>query len=478
MIAIIIIKSIPLIISTIFKHYTYGPPQPSWGLKLHLIVKLARFLAKNQNLTLEEVQEHHLTRINRIPPGFKIDKVIINDEFRKSAQTYIETLLKPYEIVIDPIWKSPKNKGINGEFLMDKNWDFNNVKNDWENEKIILYLHGGAYAAGTINIFREFCSQISKASGARTLAIDYRLAPQQPFPAALCDVLATYLYLTNPPKDSGFQPYKPEQIVICGDSSGGGLSVSLGLVLRDLGLPLPAGIVGLSSWFDLTHSMPSFFDPNMDETDALPPILGFKMVANPNSFAYSEFKSRTGLIINNIQEHPEVKLIGDDSLKRIGQAICYYVVNEGFGIPYVSPMLAESLGGLPPMLIVTGNAERLRDEAIYLSYRAANPERYRLPAYENDFDNSRFKSPTSVKLEVFDEMPHTFQLFPLEQSKLSIQRVGEFISNVIQEAIQAKPCPHKFEALKISYHGEVQNLDESSIEHVLKWDKAGVYPGV
>ena len=82
------------------------------------------------------------------------------------------------------------------------------------------------------------------------LAIDYRLAPQQPFPAAPCDALATYLYLTNPPDDAGFKPYKPNQIVVA-LGSGAGLSISLGLALSDLGLPPLAGIVGLVSLFYL-----------------------------------------------------------------------------------------------------------------------------------------------------------------------------------------------------------------------------------
>ena len=65
-----------------------------------------------------------------------------------------------------------------------------------------------------------------------------------------------------------------------------------------------------------------------------------------------------------------------------------------------------------------------------------------------------------------------------DQSKLSIKRTGDFISNVIQEAALTDPPPHSFNALKINYNGEVQRLDESSIDHVLKWDKAGVFPGV
>ena len=91
----------------------------------------------------------------------------------------------------------------------------------------------------------------------------------------------------------------------------------------------------------------------MDETDVIPGAPGF-LLSNPNSAAYRDFRSRTGNIMENIRQHPEIKIIGDESLKRIGnESINFYIVNEGLGIPYVSPMLAESLGGLPPMLIVS-----------------------------------------------------------------------------------------------------------------------------
>ena len=93
----------------------------------------------------------------------------------------------------------------------------------------------------------------------------------------------------------------------------------------------------------------------MDETDTLPRAPGFLgFTLSNDSAAYRDFRSRTGNIMENIRQHPEIKIIGDESLKRIGnESINFYIVNEGLGIPYVSPMLAESLGGLPPMLIVS-----------------------------------------------------------------------------------------------------------------------------
>ena len=77
------------------------------------------------------------------------------------------------------------------------------------------------------------------------IVINYRLAPQNLFPAALQDALAAYLYLLNPPNDAGFDPLNPENIIFVGDSAGGGLVIALGLAIRDAGLPSCAGIIGL-----------------------------------------------------------------------------------------------------------------------------------------------------------------------------------------------------------------------------------------
>lgn len=85
-------------------------------------------------------------------------------------------------------------------------------------------------------------------SDASVFAFNYRLAPQHPFPAAVEDALAAYLYLIHPPEDSGAKPIDPKDIVIAGDSAGGGLTFALLLALRDAGLPVPAGAMTLSPW--------------------------------------------------------------------------------------------------------------------------------------------------------------------------------------------------------------------------------------
>ena len=111
-------------------------------------------------------------------------------------------------------------------------------------ERVVYYLHGGGYVMGSINTHRELISRISRAAGARALAIDYRLAPENPFPAAVEDCTAAYRWLLSTGVD-------PARLVIAGDSAGGGLTVDTLVALRDAGEPLPAAAVCLSPWVDL-----------------------------------------------------------------------------------------------------------------------------------------------------------------------------------------------------------------------------------
>lgn len=103
----------------------------------------------------------------------------------------------------------------------------------------------------------------------RAFAVNYRKAPQYPFPCALQDALAAYLYLLYPPPEAKHTAVKPSDIVIAGDSAGGGLTLALLMVLRDAGLPLPSGAVAISPWCDLTHSFPSVMENFA--TDVMPP---------------------------------------------------------------------------------------------------------------------------------------------------------------------------------------------------------------
>ncbi|MEA5058468.1 MAG: alpha/beta hydrolase [Candidatus Pelethousia sp.] len=124
----------------------------------------------------------------------------------------------------------------------------------------VLYLHGGGYCCGGIEYAKGFGATLATEGGIRVLCPAYRLAPEHPFPAALDDAMAAYRFL--------LEEYDPSKIVLVGESAGGGLIFSVCLAAKKLGLPLPAGLVGISPWTDLTASGKSyaeneFVDPSM-----------------------------------------------------------------------------------------------------------------------------------------------------------------------------------------------------------------------
>lgn len=119
------------------------------------------------------------------------------------------------------------------------------------NEKVLLYIHGGGFVIGSPHSHRALAGKIAKGISAKCLLIDYRKAPENPFPAALDDAFFAYSYLLE-------EGYKPKQIVVAGDSAGGGLVVALQYELRDHAVPLPLCSVLLSPYLDLTRSGKSF----------------------------------------------------------------------------------------------------------------------------------------------------------------------------------------------------------------------------
>ncbi len=137
--------------------------------------------------------------------------------------------------------------------VCSKNVSANGVPSDWlepddaAQGRAILYLHGGAYVICSPSTHRGLAGNFALASHARVLLIDYRLAPENPFPAALEDALSGYRWLLE-------QGYSPEHIAIGGDSAGGGLSLATAFSLRDNKDKMPGALFLLSPWTDLTFS--------------------------------------------------------------------------------------------------------------------------------------------------------------------------------------------------------------------------------
>ncbi|MBW6475364.1 MAG: alpha/beta hydrolase, partial [Anaerolineaceae bacterium] len=173
-------------------------------------------------------------------------------------------------------------------------------------------LHGGAYALGSIHSHRELIARLVLATNCKALAIDYRRAPENPFPAALEDSVEAYNWLLSSGVD-------PSRIFIAGDSAGGGLAIATLFALREQGIPLPAGIFCFSPWLDLTLSGDS-----VTENMHLDPIL---------------------------------------SAAILQKYVNFYIGNHVTNNPLISPLFGD-LRGLPPIHIQTGRNEILLDDSV------------------------------------------------------------------------------------------------------------------
>ena len=182
-------------------------------------------------------------------------------------------------------------------------------------QRAVLFLHGGGYVIGSINTHRRLAYDISAASGARVLVIDYRLAPEHPFPAAVDDATKAWRWLLQ-------QGLSPNRLAIAGDSAGGGLTIATLVNLRDQKLGLPACAVAISPWVDLEG-------------------VGNSMTA------------RTA-------QDPMVQK--DGLLWMAG----LYLGGKNAKTPLAAPLHAE-LKGLPPILVQVGTAETLLDDATRLA---------------------------------------------------------------------------------------------------------------
>lgn len=139
-------------------------------------------------------------------------------------------------------------------------------------DKAILQLHGGAYRRSLADngvTYRRAAVQYANLSGAGVLTVDYRVAPEHPYPAALEDSVLAYKWLLE-------QGYEPEHIIIAGDSAGGGLALATALYIRDNNLPMPAALITMSAWTNLNYRRrtPAYVGDNRADDPYISPIYG------------------------------------------------------------------------------------------------------------------------------------------------------------------------------------------------------------
>ena len=226
----------------------------------------------------------------------------------------------------------------------------------------VLYLHGGGYRLGAPSTYRHLTWRIASAAQAQVLVIDYRLAPENPFPAALEDAVSYYCWLLAEGADA-------RQIVVIGDSAGGGLALALLLKLRDSSLPRPAAAVVLSPWTDLA-------------------LTGASLTLNAK--------------LDAIVEAEDAPIFAAD-----------YLAGTDPRHPYASPLYGDPTG-LPPTLIQVGSEEVLRDDAVRM---AENMQRAHCQA----------------ELQIWPRMPHVWHFLApiLPEAREAIAEISKFVQRTV-----------------------------------------------
>ena len=233
-------------------------------------------------------------------------------------------------------------------------------------EKVILQLHGGGYTGAVRNAYYVFAGLYNEVShGLSVLTPDYRVAPENPFPAALEDAVEAYRWLLD-------RGWFGDQIILAGDSAGGGLAMALTMYLRDHGMPMPCGIIAMSPWTDVTASGESY-TTNYEKD----PLFG---------------NTKESLIYLND-----------------------YAGDHDPMDPYISPLFGD-FRQFPPMLIQAGSIEMLLSDSVEAAAKARSQG-------------------VKVRLSVYEGMFHVFQMAYLNipESKRAWVEAGKFIEILMKE---------------------------------------------
>lgn len=266
----------------------------------------------------------------------------------------------------EPAWKVPDCFNMThidmGSFTMKLLSKKENPKEDMA----ILQLHGGGYTGAVRNAYYVFAGLYNEVShGCNVLTPDYRVAPEDPYPAALDDAVASYQWLLE-------KGYFGDQIVLAGDSAGGGLAMALCMYLKDHHMPMPCGIVAMSPWTDLTASGESY-ETNYEKD----PLFG---------------NTRESLIYVND-----------------------YAGDHDRMDAYISPLFGD-FRQFPPMLIQVGSTEMLLSDSVSVAAKAR-------------------EQGVKVRLSIYEGMFHVFQMAYLNipESKKAWAEVGKFIEVLKQD---------------------------------------------
>lgn len=408
---------VPIALKSVLYHSLWLTPNSSkWDLRTRLAVDILRSFMGGKPTPISKQQ-----RLFQIEPGIKgpmwISKCTLPPPPESvldlltaaidSMKTGSENYTLPPRLPVEVEWTGHRANARSDQPRPDlpEAQHYQKLMSEVTSDVTVLYLHGGAYFLGDPAMHRPSTLKLARLTGGRCLSVRYRLAPQNPFPAALLDAFTAYLSLLYPPPSS-FHPSVPaSKIVFAGDSAGAGLCFALLQLLlqinrtastsqplpfhnTDLALPipLPAGVASISPWLDLTQSMPSI--AHNAQYDYLPTPLSAEARA---SFPHDDVWPT---------DPPRGDLYCDASM------LCH---------PLVSPLAASDWTGACPVWLGVGE-EMLADESKITASRMVNQG-------------------VTVQFDMWEAMPHCFGLL-LERlgvpaSDKCFERWSEFCRAVV-----------------------------------------------
>ncbi|KAJ5760725.1 hypothetical protein N7520_007881 [Penicillium odoratum] len=424
----LLLTRIPLILKTLILHGIHmSPVSGKQDLRTELITVVIRsFITGDERKTMTETQKNSM-RDPGIQGPMWVSKITlpqpeldIRDAVLYAIQelgTGQETLDVPATQTVEAEWTGYR-RGVDKKAPqpdISEEERYRELRKDVTSDMTILYLHGGAYLMMDPCTHRVPVATLARLTGAQILSVRYRLAPQNPFPAALVDALTAYLSLIHPPRGSLHEPVPANKIVIAGDSAGGNLTLVLLQTLltlrrtsrpvtfhgKEVNIELPAGVAGISPWCDVSLSMPSIISyRKFDYMDIRPGGVDEPDYSKP--FTPMHFQADD---------------IWPASPPRLDTFCNASIVNH----PLVSPMAASSdlWKGAPPVFITVGE-ESLTDEALILARRV-------------------HRAGVSVVAEMFEGKPHCHGLLML--STPTGKKFFENLSGFCSDAVAGKVTP-------------------------------------
>ncbi|KAI0692948.1 Alpha/Beta hydrolase protein [Cytidiella melzeri] len=364
------------LVAAVVSHHMHGPQRKSWGIEMTVLTSIMRDVNRHTHLADLPMIRMFMSLSGLVP--VPSDALVTPVTFTVPRRQ-LRGILAGFDKAEDG------TRELSGEWVVGRRtWE--RLQTEWQasrrarlglekplrpqkrKERVVLFLHGGAYYLSSPATHRMITIPLSKALDARLFALDYRLAPETRFPGPLHDAVSAYFRLT----DDLHIP--AENIVIAGDSAGGGLSLALMMYLRDNDYPLPGAAILMSPWIDLTMSCDSW--ESNAQYDIVPiPLPGDHL--NP--------------VACYLGEHMEKYLTH----------------------PYASPLFGD-FRGLPPLLIQSGDAEVLRDESTLMAHKAT-------------------LAGVIVRHELYEDAVHVFQTFPfLEQAQQAFHSARAFAHEILK----------------------------------------------